>query len=122
MYLPTNWHNKVMHVGITNNLERSVCEDKLVKGFTQIRNVNELLCLEEAADTDAAMARGEESRKCRHEKKNNCDVGPRPPRLLDCVRSAAIIAVTLEPRHLQRTTTVESVLGSGTRKTRGVLT
>jgi putative endonuclease len=44
VYLITNWNNKVMYVGVTNNLERRIYEHKkkLVKGFTKKYNVNKL--------------------------------------------------------------------------------
>jgi hypothetical protein len=37
VYLLTNWNNKVMYVGVTNNLERRIYEhkNKLVKGLIQ---------------------------------------------------------------------------------------
>jgi putative endonuclease len=37
IYLLTNWNNKVMYVGVTNNLIRRIYEhkSKLVKGFTK---------------------------------------------------------------------------------------
>jgi putative endonuclease len=37
VYILTNWNNRVMCVGITNNLERLVYEhkQKLVKGFRE---------------------------------------------------------------------------------------
>ncbi|RKX59087.1 MAG: GIY-YIG nuclease family protein, partial [Thermodesulfobacteriota bacterium] len=41
VYLLTNWNNKVMYLGVTNNLERRLYEhkNKLVKGFTEKYNV-----------------------------------------------------------------------------------
>ena len=49
VYLLTNWNNKVMYLGVTNNLERRLYEhkNKLVKGFTEKYNVNKLVYFEE---------------------------------------------------------------------------
>jgi len=75
VYLITNWNNKVMYVGVTNNLERRIYEhkNKLVKGFTEKYNVNKLvrfLPLVETQDVTAAIAREKEIKKWRREKKN----------------------------------------------------
>jgi putative endonuclease len=77
VYLLTNWNNKVMYVGVTNDLERRTYEhrNKLVKGFTEKYNVNKLVYFEEAQDITAAIAREKEIKKWRREKKNqlvNC--------------------------------------------------
>ena len=59
VYLLTNWNNKVMYVGVTNNLERRVYEhkNKLVKGFTEKYKVDKLVYFEETGDVSAALAR-----------------------------------------------------------------
>ena len=72
VYLITNWNNKVMYVGVTNNLERRIYEhkNKLVKGFTEKYNVNKLVYFEETEDVIAAIAREKEIKKWRREKKD----------------------------------------------------
>ncbi|MEP9410892.1 MAG: GIY-YIG nuclease family protein [Candidatus Brocadia sp.] len=72
VYILTNWNNKVMYVGITNNLIRRVYEhkNKLVKGFTEKYNVNKLVYFEEIRDVIAAIAREKEIKKWRREKKD----------------------------------------------------
>ena len=40
VYLLTNWNNKVIYLGVTNNLERRLYEYKLVKEFIEKYNVN----------------------------------------------------------------------------------
>jgi len=72
VYLITNWNNKVMYVGVTNNLERRIYEhkNKLVKGFTEKYNVNRLVYFEETEDVIAAIAREKEIKKWRREKKD----------------------------------------------------
>ena len=72
VYLLTNWNNKVIYLGVTNNLERRLYEhkNKLVKGFTEKYNVNRLVYFEETQDVTAAIAREKEIKKWRREKKN----------------------------------------------------
>ena len=72
VYLLTNWNNKVMYLGVINNLERRLYEhkNKLVKGFTEKYNVNKLVYFEETQDVTAAIAREKEIKKWRKEKKN----------------------------------------------------
>ena len=72
VYLITNWNNKVIYAGVTNDLKRRVYEHKhkLVKGFTQKYNLNKLVHFEETNDVMAAIAREKEIKKWRREKKN----------------------------------------------------
>ena len=72
VYLITNWNNKVMYVGVTNNLERRIYEHKkkLVEGFTKKYNINKLVYFEETPDVDAAINREKEIKKWRREKKD----------------------------------------------------
>ncbi len=72
VYLLTNWNNKVMYVGVTNNLERRIYEhkSKLVKRFTKKYNVNKLVYFAETRDVTAAIVREREIKKWRREKKN----------------------------------------------------
>ena len=72
VYLITNWNNKVMYVGVTNNLERRIYEHKkkLVKGFTKKYNINKLVYFEETPDVAVAINREKEIKKWRREKKD----------------------------------------------------
>jgi putative endonuclease len=72
VYLLTNWNNKVMYVGVTNNLERRMYEHKqnLVKGFTEKYKVHKLVHYEETRDVRVALEREKEIKKWRREKKN----------------------------------------------------
>lgn len=72
VYLLTNWNNKVMYVGMTNDLIRRLCEhkNKTVKGFTERYNVHKLVYFEETTDVNAAITREKEIKKWRREKKN----------------------------------------------------
>jgi len=72
VYLITNWNNKVMYVGVTNNLERRIYEHKkkLVKGFTKKYNINKLVYFEETSDVTVAINREKEIKKWRRDKKD----------------------------------------------------
>ena len=71
VYLLTNQSNKVMYVGVTNNLERRVYEHKTkqVPGFTEKYNFNKLVYFEGTSDIHTAIAREKEIKKWRREKK-----------------------------------------------------
>jgi putative endonuclease len=72
VYLMTNWNDRVMYVGVTNDLTRRLYEhkNKLVSGFTEKYNVNKLVYFEETDDVNSALAREKEIKKWRREKKN----------------------------------------------------
>ena len=73
VYLLTNWDNRVIYVGVTNDLTRRIYEhkNKLVEGFTKTYNVDKLVYFEETNDVNSALAREKEIKKWRREKKNN---------------------------------------------------
>ena len=72
VYLLTNWNNRVLYVGITNNLERRVYEHKhkMIKGFTEKYNLKKLVYFEQTEDVISAITREKEIKKWRREKKN----------------------------------------------------
>ena len=72
VYLLTSYNNRVMYVGVTNDLRRRVYEHKTkaVKGFTKKYNVNKLVYYEQTTDILTAIAREKEIKKWRREKKN----------------------------------------------------
>ena len=45
VYILTNWSNRVLYTGVTNNLERRLYEhkNKSIKGFTEKYKVNKLV-------------------------------------------------------------------------------
>lgn len=45
VYLLSNWNNKVLYIGVTNDLERRIHEHrhKLIPGFTEKYNVSKLV-------------------------------------------------------------------------------
>jgi len=73
VYLLTNSNNKVMYVGVTNDLRRRLYEhqNKLVKGFTEKYNVDKLVYYEQSSDVVTALTREKEIKKWRREKKDN---------------------------------------------------
>ncbi len=72
VYLITNWNNKVLYIGVTNNLERRLYEhkNKSLTGFTEKYNVNKLVYFEQTNDIESAITREKEIKKWRREKKN----------------------------------------------------
>lgn len=73
IYILSNWNNKVLYVGMTNDLERRLYEhiNKLIEGFTKKYNLNKLVYYEETSDVNSAIQREKEIKKWRREKKNN---------------------------------------------------
>lgn len=71
VYIVTNWSNKVIYTGVTNNLERRIYEhkNKLVPGFTQKYNVNKLVYFEHTSDVKAAIAREKQIKGWTRQKK-----------------------------------------------------
>jgi putative endonuclease len=80
VYILTNWNNKVMYIGITNDLERRLYEhkNKLVDGFTKKYNVNKLVYYEHGNDVHAVIAREKEIKKWRREKKDKLVITMNP--------------------------------------------
>jgi len=72
VYLLTNWNNKVIYVGVANDLNRRIYEhkNKLISGFTKKYNLNKLVYFEETCDINAAINREKEIKKWRREKKD----------------------------------------------------
>ena len=59
VYILTNKSNKVLYIGITNNLERRMYEhkNKMVDGFTKRYNLTKLVYFEETSDVRSAIER-----------------------------------------------------------------
>ena len=72
VYFLSNWNNKVLYIGVTNDLTRRIHEhrQKLIPGFTEKYNVNKLVYYEETSDVIAAISREKQLKKWRREKKN----------------------------------------------------
>ena len=71
-YILTNWNNKVMYIGMTNNPERRLYEHRhhLADGFTNQYNVNKLVYYESTTDVKAAIAREKQLKGWLRAKKN----------------------------------------------------
>ncbi len=59
VYILTNKWNKVLYVGVTNDLQRRALEhkDKIVDGFTKRYNVDKLVYYEVAESIESAILR-----------------------------------------------------------------
>jgi putative endonuclease len=59
VYILTNKSNKVLHIGVANNLERRVSEhkNKMINGFTKKYNLTKLIYFEETSDVSSAIER-----------------------------------------------------------------
>jgi putative endonuclease len=67
----TNWNNKVLYTGVTNNLVRRVYEhkNKLIDGFTKKYYINKLVYFEETSDVVSAIQREKQIKKFMRKKK-----------------------------------------------------
>ncbi|MFA6184020.1 MAG: GIY-YIG nuclease family protein [Parcubacteria group bacterium] len=65
VYILTNKKDGVLYIGITNNLERRVCEhkNKKIKGFTEKYNLDKLIFYEETNDVAFAIQREKQLKK-----------------------------------------------------------
>ena len=73
VYFLCNRSNKVLYIGVTNDLIRRVYEHrlKLIEGFTKKYNINKLVYFEETTDIISAINREKQIKKWRREKKNS---------------------------------------------------
>ena len=72
VYFLTNWNNRVLYVGVTNNLERRLYEHKheLIDGFTKRYHVHKLVYFETTTDVRAAIAREKQFKRWTRAEKN----------------------------------------------------
>ncbi len=72
VYILTNWNNKVMYIGVTNNLPRRLYEHKngLAEGFTKRYNIHKLVYYEQTKDVNSALAREKQLKGLLRAKKN----------------------------------------------------
>ncbi len=72
IYILTNWTNKVIYIGVTNDLSRRIFEhkNKLNNGFTKKYNLDKLVYFELFSEINDAIRREKELKKWRREKKN----------------------------------------------------
>ncbi|MGB7574276.1 MAG: GIY-YIG nuclease family protein [Thermodesulfobacteriota bacterium] len=57
VYILANKSNKVLYIGVTNDLERRICEhrNEMVDGFTKKYNLNKLVYFETTTDVRSAL-------------------------------------------------------------------
>ena len=62
VYILTNKSDKVLYIGVTNNLERRMYEhrNKMIDGFTKRYNLTKLVYFEETSDVRSAIERGKQ--------------------------------------------------------------
>ena len=81
VYILTNKSDRVMYIGVTNNLERRVFEHKqeLVEGFTKRYHVHKLVYYEKFSDAYAAITREKQIKGWNRKRKNKLieSVNPR---------------------------------------------
>ena len=72
IYLLTNQTNKVLYVGVTNDLQRRLYEHRhgVVEGFTKKYKVSKLVYFESTADVRVAIAREKQIKGWTRAKKN----------------------------------------------------
>ena len=72
VYILTNWNDKVMYIGVTNDLQRRLQQHihGIVDGFTKKYNIHKLVYYEYTPDIKAAIKREKELKGWRRDKKN----------------------------------------------------
>ena len=72
VYILTNWNNRVMYIGVTNDLQRRLYEHKnnLIDGFTKRYNVHKLVYYEETTDVRSALEREKQLKGWLRKRKN----------------------------------------------------
>ena len=72
VYILSNKTNKVLYIGVTNDLVRRIYEhkNKIVEGFTAKYAVNKLVYFETITDIQSAIAREKQLKGWRRSKKN----------------------------------------------------
>ena len=72
VYVLTNKSNRVMYIGVTNNLERRLYEHKqeLIEGFTKRYHVHKLVYFETTTDVRSAIEREKQLKGWRRARKN----------------------------------------------------
>lgn len=72
IYIMTTWNNKVMYIGVTNDLARRIYEhkSKSIEGFTRRYNLKKLVYLEKYNHINDAIKREKELKGWLRDKKN----------------------------------------------------
>ena len=69
VYILANKHNRVLYIGVTNNLGRRMYEhkNKRVEGFTKKYNLSKLVYFEETIDVRSALEREKQLKNWRRD-------------------------------------------------------
>ena len=72
VYIMSNWNNKVVYIGVTNNLKRRVYEHKTgkIEGFTKKYHITKLVYFENFSDPYTAISREKQLKRWTRVKKN----------------------------------------------------
>jgi putative endonuclease len=72
VYFITNYTNRVLYIGVTNDLQRRIYEHKfkIVKGFTEKYNLSKLVYFEVFENAEYAILREKQMKKWRRDKKD----------------------------------------------------
>lgn len=72
VYILANQNNRVLYIGVTNNLERRIFEhkSKTVKGFTYKYNVDRLVYFEQTENAESAILREKQIKSYNRSKKD----------------------------------------------------
>jgi len=72
VYMLTNWNNRVLYTGVTNDLNRRLYEHKykLIDGFTKKYQVTKLVYFEYTSDVSSAIIREKQIKGWRRVKKD----------------------------------------------------
>lgn len=72
IYIMTTWNNKVMYIGVTNDLARRIYEhkSKYIEGFTRRYNLKKLVYFEKYNHINDAIKREKELKGWLRDKKN----------------------------------------------------
>ena len=73
VYFLTNRNNRVLYIGVTNNLQRRLYEHQqgLIDGFTKKYHVHKLVYFETTTDVKAAITREKQLKGWTRAKKND---------------------------------------------------
>jgi putative endonuclease len=80
VYILTNKANKVLYIGVTNDLNRRIFEhkNKLVDGFTKKYNLTKLIYFEATGDIQSAIEREKQLKNLHRDWKINLINGSNP--------------------------------------------
>ena len=80
VYLLTNWNNKVLYTGVTNDLKRRIYEHKngLTDGFSKKYKLHKLVYFDSTTDVRAAIEREKQIKGWTRAKKNELVVSMNP--------------------------------------------